>query len=542
MKISNKVTLVILITILGLFYPCQILAKEYKTSIEKKVYAHIVDMLGSNNDEQANNYYQIILDKIEFGEDFSDWPSADYFLKNSSLFYDNPNNQTKRALDQRYQNLSSKTNQSSLSEESKIKNRIQKLIATMPGNNHDDQTNAYYETILDKKERQEAFNDLEAADYFLQNSIFFYFNPNDPVKLTLDKRYERLSSGNSSSQPVLSEIQTRVVKRIQTMVGNTNDERANTYYSIILNKIESRDTFFEDREAADYFLQNSAFFYYNPNNYQKLALDTRYNNLRRADNIPSQSQGKFKDILVVRQGSNDLKEIVGYAQNFDGIYYLNGSPIEGTYNHITYDFSDNYKNIAGLAYYSDQTQPIIIVDYQSDIEKTINGYIRYWGCPTNYYLALWNRTYLTGNDENGSQIFDLDAKDYFINNLSKWRIYLNNGHPIGRVAYVYPNGVTGYITGEILDQSPTKSSFGLDYYREVEYQNSYHQHSHGYITLDQIRVHVASLDNQREGEITAKDLFNYNNRITDLTEITFVNSAGGKSTAWVKTSSINWFN
>ncbi|HPD45226.1 MAG TPA: hypothetical protein PK131_03545, partial [Candidatus Woesebacteria bacterium] len=204
MKISNKVTLVILITILGLFYPCQILAKEYKTSIEKKVYAHIVDMLGSNNDEQANNYYQIILDKIEFGEDFSDWPSADYFLKNSSLFYDNPNNQTKRALDQRYQNLSSKTNQSSLSEESKIKNRIQKLIATMPGNNHDDQTNAYYETILDKKERQEAFNDLEAADYFLQNSIFFYFNPNDPVKLTLDKRYERLSSGNSSSQPVLS--------------------------------------------------------------------------------------------------------------------------------------------------------------------------------------------------------------------------------------------------------------------------------------------------------------------------------------------------
>ena len=542
MKKFNKMVTLFIVLFLGIFCTKNSFAKNSGTESENKIYNHIMYFDGETEDDKANSYYTNILYKLENNIDFNDWNAAKYFLDNSFSFYDNPYNETKLSLDTKYKNIYSiisVSHENTILPEEIIKNRAYDIIDSMPGNTHDEKVSSYYSNILDKKENGLPFNDLEAADYFLQYSNYFYFDANNSTKLALDARYQAYL--HRPIKPVLNEMQIRVYSRINTMYGYDSDTRTNSYYQAILDKIEYNETF-NDREAADYFLQNTDFFYTNPNNYDKLVLDTRYKNLRISQNTPSQSQGKFKDILIVRNtvDSNGQKEIVGYAQSVNGAYILNGNQIENTYSDITYDFSDNYKNIKGLVYSNEQTQPIIIVGYPKNIDQTINGYIRFWGSATNYYLALWNRTYVTGNNENGSQIFDLDAKNYFNQNLNKWNVK-TFGRILGRMAYGYPAGVTGFVTGQILNQA-NSTSFGYDYYKEIEYQDSYNQHSHGYINLDQIRVHVVSTEDSREGEISATDLFNNKDRNSNLIEVKYVNSAGGKSTVWVDYSKISWFN
>lgn len=533
MKKYSKIITIIFVLMLGILFTKNVSALTHYTQIEQNVDAHIEVMEGTDYTDKANTYYTIILTKLEKGESFEDWDSAKFFMDNPEKFYTNVADR-KRKID------------------NFIQNRINGIIATMPGSTHDERVSSYYEAVLEKKEKSLSFNDLEAADTFLLSPTSYYHDPNYFKIPSLNARYEAFK--NRKIEPALTETQLKVFKHIDAMDTysgddphdiryNERDSRANKYFFEILKRFKE-NTDFSDITSAMEFVNNTDVYYNNDDNYNKNAFIKEYINMGKPTNTASQSQGKGKDILVVRNigDSSGQKEIIGYSQKINGTYRLNNNPIDSLFLNITYDFSSNYKNIRGLAYDSEQTQPIIIVGYPKDVENNINNYIHFWGSATNYYLALWNRIFITGNNENGSQIFDLDAKNYFFENLSKWGV-----NPAGKIygrttAINYPYGVTGYFTGSIDNQKPTNSDYGYDYYAEIDYQNSSKNRSTGYIDTKKLIVHVVTSDGSRQGIISAKDLFNDKIVIFDSVEVIFVNAAGGKTTQRTSLSAITWYN
>lgn len=388
-----------------------------------------------------------------------------------------------------------------------------------------------------------------------------------------------IMSVNTAKAEYIPHLFARTFKYISHMPGNSLNQKSVAYYNLIVDKIKNNQSF-DDKEAAEYFLNNYQEFIYTYYDwdYNYYINESLYNDLRKPDIFFNQtSTQSWNNVLIVREREK-YEQITDYYGNtrtqismqFDPVgsaqrvnpydydsneFVLNGTKIENVYSKVTYINNYEGKDIKGspYKYYS----PVIIVGDPIDVKSTVeNNYLKFWQGAENYNLALWNKTYMTGDNGLETQIFDKDAMEYF--NQNKYHLYGLRYDYRTIVRTAYGNALYGGFTGlidynKIYDKYPTNSeyTFGSNYYYYpqydyVEYTDPENKIVGGYVDAKDVYIKISTpneFGGYRTGEISAYDMIYNNSRKTiDLVKVTYVTSAGGKASIYVDKNMINWFN